>query len=48
VRHPEWARENVGAQTVQKTVNGLINVVKGDWPAVSKDVKLVIKISAAC
>lgn len=36
VRHPEWARENVGAQVAQRAVNALIAVAKGDWPAVSR------------
>lgn len=35
VRHPEWARENVGAQTVQRAVNGLVAVANTDFPAVS-------------
>jgi len=35
VRHPEWARENVGAQTVQRAVNAFVAVSKGDWPTVS-------------
>lgn len=33
--HPEWARENVGAQTVQKLVGGLVQAASADSSEVS-------------
>ncbi|GAA5830916.1 hypothetical protein JCM11251_005075 [Rhodosporidiobolus azoricus] len=44
--HPEWARENVGAQTVQKIVNGLVQAASVElsevvFPCVSAIVSLL-------
>ncbi|GAA6000706.1 hypothetical protein JCM10207_004617 [Rhodosporidiobolus poonsookiae] len=44
--HPEWARENVGAQTVQKLVNGLVQAASAELsevvlPCVSAIVSLI-------
>lgn len=47
VRHPEWARENVGAATVQKAVNSLVAVANGDFPEVSSTSKRLAAISPA-